>query len=405
MKIVVIGAGPAGMFAAIHAKNSDNEVLVIERNEKVGKKLFITGKGRCNLTNSAKPEQFMEQILRNPRFMFSSLSAYSNQNLMAFFENEQVALKVERGGRVFPNSDKSSDVIKLLEKKLIQLGIEVRLNTTVRSITKPNALFHIDTGKEIIAADRVIVATGGMSYPKTGSTGIGYQIGSSFGHEIIPLRPSLVAFETRDLENVQLTGVSLKNVELRVFENKTLRHSAFGEMLFSHYGISGPIVLTLSAMINPTKVTSMELDLKPAMTMKELDEKIVKMIHQNDKKDVINALDRLTIRRLIPILLKRSDINPHQSAAQITKDERCRLVETIKKYKISFCRLRPIEEAIITRGGMSTKQLNPKTMESKLVKDLFFCGEVIDVDALTGGYNLQIAFSTGYTAGKSAGEK
>lgn len=393
MRIGIIGGGPAGMMCAIKA-GENHEVVLFEKNEKLGKKLFITGKGRCNLTNYTDEKDFMKNLVRNPSFMFSSIYSFSPFTAYYYFEDLGLPLKVERGNRVFPASDKSSDVIKTYEKKLRQVGVEVRLNTEVTSIKKDGETFILNDREKF---DKVVIASGGISYKLTGSTGDGYKFGKEFGHKIIEPKPGLIGINL--LNNFELAGLSLKNVELRVEKNKKIISKEFGEMLFTHRGISGPIVLTTSSKINRLNDYELYLDLKPALSKEKLDNRILRDFEDNQNKNIENVMRNLLPRDLISYVLDSAKIPGEKKINQITKEEREELVKTIKNFKLIFASLDDIDRAIVTSGGIDVKDIDPKTMESKLVKGLYFIGEVIDIDGLTGGFNIQIANSTGYSCG------
>ena len=393
MRIGIIGGGPAGMMCAIKA-GENHEVVLFEKNEKLGKKLFITGKGRCNLTNYTDEKDFMKNLVRNPSFMFSSIYSFSPFTTYYYFEDLGLPLKVERGNRVFPASDKSSDVIKAYEKKLRQVGVEVRLNTEVKSIKKDGETFILN-GREKF--DKVVIASGGISYKLTGSTGDGYKFGKEFGHKIIEPKPGLIGINLSS--NFDLAGLSLKNVELRVEKDKKIISKEFGEMLFTHRGISGPIVLTTSSKINRLKDFELYLDLKPALSKEKLENRILRDFEDNQNKNIENVMRNLLPRDLIAYVLDSAKIPGDKKINQITKEEREELVKTIKNFKLIFASLDDIDRAIVTSGGIDVKDIDPKTMESKLVKGLYFIGEVMDLDGLTGGFNIQIANSTGYSCG------
>lgn len=403
--IIIIGSGPAGMFAAINAKTKDNKVIILESNDRLGKKLAITGKGRCNLTNNAYIGDFISQVNSNNEFMYGPFFTFTNENLIDFFETNGLKLKTERGDRVFPVSDSAFDVIDVLRNELNKRKVEVIFNTKVTDIKKSNGYFKINTNAGEYTSDICIIATGGMSYPKTGSDGSGYNLAKSLGHEIIDPLPSLVPIEIKEKWVKSLTGVSLKNVELSLVKDNKVLFSEFGEMIFSHYGISGPIVLTLSNYIAPKNNYEFYLDLKPALSEDILDKRILRDFDKYKNKAIKNALCDLTISSLIPIILELSGIDSDKPVHQVSKSERNSLLKVFKSMKMTYKSLRPIEEAIITRGGVNVNEINPSTMESKLISGLYFAGEIIDVDANTGGYNLQIAFSTAYVAGNhSKGE-
>ncbi|BFK81440.1 MULTISPECIES: BaiN/RdsA family NAD(P)/FAD-dependent oxidoreductase [Clostridium] len=401
-KVVVIGAGPAGMMAAITASKNDNEVILIDGNDRLGKKLFITGKGRCNVTNSKDISEFFDFIPGNPYFLYSSLYTFTNEDTMNFFENEGIKLKVERGGRVFPNSDKSSDIIKGLSNVINRSNIKVMLNSKVTGIIKDeNKIIGVKIDNNIIKGDHFIIATGGASYPLTGSRGEGQKFAKELGHNIIELKPSLVPIEIKESLVKELMGLSLRNIELTIYEGKKKVFKDFGEMIFTHFGISGPLVLSGSRFIKNNNDYTVSIDLKPALDVKELDLRIQKDFKKYINKDFKNSLDDLLPKKLIPIIIKRSMIKEDKKVNEITKEERKRLTSLIKEFTLSVKGLRPIEEAIVTAGGVDTKEIDPSTMKSKIINNLSFAGEVIDVDAFTGGYNVQIALSTGYISGSN----
>lgn len=401
-KVVVIGAGPAGMMAAITASKNDNEVILIDGNDRLGKKLFITGKGRCNVTNSKDISEFFDFIPGNPYFLYSSLYTFTNEDTMNFFENEGIKLKVERGGRVFPNSDKSSDIIKGLSNVINRSNIKVMLNSKVIGIIKDeNKIIGVKIDNNIIKGDHFIIATGGASYPLTGSRGEGQKFAKELGHNIIELKPSLVPIEIKESLVKELMGLSLRNIELTIYEGKKKVFKDFGEMIFTHFGISGPLVLSGSRFIKNNNDYIVSIDLKPALDVKELDLRIQKDFKKYINKDFKNSLDDLLPKKLIPIIIKRSMIKEDKKVNKITKEERKRLTSLIKEFTLSVKGLRPIEEAIVTAGGVDTKEIDPSTMKSKIINNLSFAGEVIDVDAFTGGYNVQIALSTGYISGSN----
>ncbi|MBY0755661.1 NAD(P)/FAD-dependent oxidoreductase [Clostridium sardiniense] len=401
-KIVVIGAGPAGMMAAITA-SENNEVILIEGNDRLGKKLFITGKGRCNVTNSKDISEFFNYIPGNPYFLYSSLYTFTNEDTINFFEDEGIKLKVERGGRVFPNSDKSSDIIKGLSKAITKCNIKIMLNSKVTRIIKNcNKITGVEiNNSNIIEGDHFIICTGGASYPLTGSRGEGQRFAKELGHKIKELKPSLVPIEIKDEIVKDLMGLSLRNIELAIYENNKKVFKDFGEMLFTHFGISGPLVLSGSRFIKNNKNYEVIIDLKPALDIKALDLRIQKDFKKYINKDFKNSLDDLLPKKILPIIIKLSKINENKKVNEITKEERRNLVHLIKNFKLTVKGLRPLEEAIVTAGGVDTKEIDPSTMRSKIIDNLSFAGEVIDVDAFTGGYNVQIALSTGYVAGSS----
>lgn len=393
MKIAIIGGGPAGMMCAIKAAEN-HEVTIFEKNEKLGKKLFITGKGRCNLTNYCDEREFLKNMVNNSNFMYSSIYSFSPFTTYYYFEELGLPLKVERGNRVFPLSDKSSDVIKAYEKKLKDLGVKVHLNFEIKSIEKVGEKFILN-GREKF--DKVVIATGGISYKLTGSTGDGYKFAKNFGHKIINQVPGLIGINLKN--NFSLAGLTLKNVELKVIKDKKIISNEFGEMLFTHRGISGPIVLTTSSKINRLKDFEMFLDLKPALEPEKLDARILRDFSENQNKNIENVMKSLLPKDLISYVLYSAGISGDEKVNQITKIERENLVKTIKNFELKFDSLDDIDRAIVTSGGIDVKDIDPKTMESKKVSGLYFIGEVLDLDGLTGGFNIQIANSTGYSCG------
>ncbi|MDZ4993192.1 aminoacetone oxidase family FAD-binding enzyme [Clostridium perfringens] len=403
-KVIVIGAGPAGMMAAISAAEN-HEVILLESNERIGKKLFITGKGRCNVTNAKDISEFFDFIPGNPHFLYSALYTYTNIDVMNFFENAGVKLKVERGSRVFPNSDKSSDIISGLSKGLNESGVDLRLHSKVKDVIFNNNKIEaviLENGSKV-KGDYFIITTGGKSYPLTGSTGIGFDLAKKMGHTIVEPKPSLVPIEIEESWVRELQGLSLRNIELKIKNKKNSKvvYSGQGEMLFTHFGISGPLVLSGSRFIKDGEKFEISLDLKPALEEKQLDLRIQKDFKKNLNKDFKNSLDELLPKKLIPVIIELSGIDENKKVNSITKEERRTLLNLLKNLTFSVKGLRDIAEAIVTAGGVSTKEIDPSTMQSKILNNLYFAGEVIDVDAFTGGYNVQIALSTGYLAGKS----
>ncbi|QAA32601.1 NAD(P)/FAD-dependent oxidoreductase [Clostridium manihotivorum] len=400
-KVIVIGAGPAGMMAAISAAK-ENQVILLEGNNRLGKKLFITGKGRCNVTNAKDIGEFFEMIPGNPHFLYSSLYTFTNEDTMNFFSKMGVKLKVERGSRVFPESDKSSDIISALGRALEESKVKVMLNSKVSKIlTEGNNIkaVTLDDGK-VIEGDKFILCTGGKSYPLTGSTGEGFEFAKKLGHKIVEPKPSLVPIEIKEQWVKDLQGLSLKNVELSINNGKKVLFKDQGEMIFTHFGISGPLVLSGSRFVKNDKTEyNISLDLKPALDEKELDLRVQKDFQKYINKDFKNSLGDLLPKRLIDTIINLSGVSGDKKVNEITKEERKKLVELLKKLSFTVKGLRPIAEAIVTAGGIDTKEIDPSTMKSKIVENLFFAGEVIDVDAFTGGYNVQIALSTGYLAG------
>lgn len=401
-KVIVIGGGASGLFAAVAAAKSNKKVYLLEKNEKLGKKIYITGKGRCNLTNNSDLQDFLKNVVRNPKFLYNALNALSVEDTMDFFSDNGLPLKTERGNRVFPVSDKASDVTKTLEKICKKYGVEILLNTKVTDIEVKNGIVSgVRTKNGLFECDSIIVCTGGLSYPLTGSDGDGYGFAKKTGHNIIPLKPALCGIETEENFCGQLQGLSLKNVSLSAKYNGKTVFSEFGEMLFTHYGISGPIVLSCSSNVNRNYSDNLTiiLDLKPALSEDKLENRFIRDLSAGNLKSVATVLVSALPKSLIPVVLEIAKINPRKKCAEITAVERKRLVFVLKNFEMKVKKLRPLEEAIVTSGGIDVKQINPKTMESKIIKGLFFAGEVIDVDAYTGGFNLQTAFSTGYLAG------
>ena len=459
MKIVIIGGGPAGMMSAISAKekNPKNEVIILEKNNQLGKKLLITGKGRCNITSSLDMEDFIKNIPGNGRFLYSAFNEFTNKDIINFLKEEGLEVKKERGDRIFPVTDKSLDVLKCFEKRIKKLEIEVKYNVKVEKILvksenkipkeengmllekeeitinedkKPTdedkiptdekeislkqdkmSIYGVKTNIGIIKADKVILATGGKSYPLTGSTGDGYNLAKELGHKITEIKPSLVPLEIYEKDICSnLQGLSLKNVSINIIDKNKGKviYNDFGEMIFTHFGVSGPIILSASAhLVRYKNITELlkenkiilKIDFKPALDEQKLDARILRDFEEIKNKQFKNSLDKLLPQKLIPVIIKKTNIDEEKRVNLIKKEERKKLVSLIKDFEVTISKFRPIEEAIITAGGISIKDINPKTMESKIVKNLFFAGEIIDVDAYTGGFNLQIAYSTGYVAG------
>lgn len=401
MKVIVIGGGPAGMLSAISAKKEGNKVILLEKNNRLGKKLSITGKGRCNITSSLdNMSDFIANTPGNGKFLYSAFQNFTNKDILNLID---IPTKNERGNRVFPVSDKAEDVVEALKRKLT--GVDVKLESTVKKIiVKDNVAIGVETNKEKIYGDKIILATGGLSYPSTGSTGDGYEMAKKLGHTIIEPKASLVALTASENsidDCVQLTGLTLKNVAIKVYvENKKV-YDDFGEMLFTHFGISGPIVLSSSAHLVRTNMRNVkfEVDLKPGLTEEKLNDRILRDFEKYKNKEIKNSLNDLLPKAMIPVIIRKSNIDEEKKVNEITKKERMELIKNIKHFVVEVNGFRPVREAIITAGGVSTKEINPRTMESKIIKNLYFAGEIIDVDAYTGGFNLQIAYSTGYTAG------
>lgn len=402
-RIAVIGGGPAGMIAAATAGSLGKDVILFEKNSKLGKKMFITGKGRCNITNAGEVEELIENIVANKSFLYSSFYSFTNNDIIELLKAYGVETKIERGNRIFPVSDKSSDVIKAFERYLNNNRVKIELNKEIKFIERlEDGKFKIVfTNSEEQYFNKVIIATGGMSYQQTGSTGDGYIFAKSLGHSITNLKPALIPCEIKEEWVKELQGLALKNVMISAYVEDRRIFEDFGELLFTHYGISGPIVLTMSSYINKYygKKIKIVVDLKPALTNEKLETRVLKDFEKYSKKQFKNSLEDLLPRKLIPLIIKLSKIDEDKFVNQITREERKGLVNLLKNLKMSFSDFRPINEAIVTSGGVSTLEIDSSTMESKIVKGLFFAGEVIDVHALTGGYNLQIAYSTGYLAG------
>jgi len=403
--MLVIGAGAAGLMAAISGLNNGAKVVILERNEKAGKKIYISGKGRCNLTNVADKNEFFSNIPTNPKFLYSAFNFFDNAKVQAFFQDHGVPLKVERGGRVFPVSDKASDVTDCLVKQIKILGGEIVYNTRVDVVEYDDDRFVVYTDNGVYADTELIIATGGVSYPLTGSTGDGYFIAKKFGHTVVSPKPALSAIVASSPK--ELSGLSLKNVELSIKQDGKQLYREFGEMLFTGRGVSGPIVLSASSVINKKEIKNMllSIDLKPALDEQKLEARLLRDFKDNVNKNVANTLPLLMPKSLVDVVLAKSRIPKDKQINSITKEERRNLVKTIKGLTFDALGLAPIEEAIVTSGGVSVKEIDPKTLESKLKKGLYFAGEVIDYDCFTGGFNMQCAFSTGYAAGYYASLK
>lgn len=397
---IIVGAGAAGCTAAVFAARYGKSVLLFEPNEKIGRKLRITGKGRCNVTNNSPVEEHMKNIPVNNRFMYSAFSMFSAEDTMNFFEELGVPLKTERGNRVFPVSDKAEDIVSSLEKELKKLGVKIIHKRVESLIIENDAVCGVKAQGKEYRSNSVLIACGGKSYPLTGSTGDGYRLAESAGHTVTELKPSLVPIVSEDKFCAELMGLSLRNVTLKLYDGEKVVYSELGEMLFTHFGVSGPLVLSASSHIRNMQKNRFKfvIDLKPALSPEQLDSRIQRDFAENLNRDFINGIRKLLPAKLIPVIIKLSGISPERKINSITKDERRKFGELIKNFPVRVSGFRPIDEAIITSGGISVREINPKTMESKLVKNLFFAGEVIDVDAYTGGFNLQIAFSTAYSA-------
>lgn len=405
-KVIVIGGGPAGMMAAYAASCQGHAVTVLEQNEKLGKKLFITGKGRCNITNAGDMDNLFANVMSNRKFLYSAFYTFDNEQVLSFFENQGLRTKVERGNRVFPLSDHSSDVIAALSRALKSQNVDIRLHTKVQSllIRDEAACGVVLSDGKTVEADDVIVATGGISYPSTGSTGDGYRMAEESGHALVECTPSLVPFETKEDWVKDLQGLSLRNVTVSIYHGKKKLYEDFGEMLFTHFGVSGPLVLSASGMIKPVQFKQelcMYIDLKPALDAEQLDKRILREFDAAMNKQLKNVIGSLMPAKMIPVVIRLSGIDSDKKVNEVSREERQHLVQLLKRLPLTINGLRGWNEAIITKGGVSVKDINPSTMESKKISHLFFCGEVLDLDALTGGYNLQIAWSTGYLAGIS----
>ena len=405
-KVIVVGAGAAGMMAAYFAAKNKNKVTLIEKNEKTGKKIYITGKGRCNITNACDVEDLFANVMSNKKFLYSAFYGFTNSDVIDFFENHGIKTKIERGNRVFPVSDHSSDVISALERALKEQNVDILLNTCVEKIecTDSRVTGVVLCGGRKIEADAVKVATGGMSYQATGSTGDGYRFAEESGHKVTECTPSLVPFNAQEEWVAKLQGLSLKNVLVTIYDGRKKLYEDFGEMLFTHFGVSGPLILSASAAIKQNmikKPLQMFIDLKPALSYEALDKRILREFDDAKNKQFKNSINKLLPSKMIPVIIGLSGIDPDKKVNEISKGEREGLVNLLKKLPVTLNGTRQWNEAIVTKGGISTKDINPSTMESKIIKNLYFAGEVLDLDALTGGYNLQIAWSTGALAGKS----
>ena len=402
----VIGGGAAGAVAAIFAARNGHRVELFEKNEKIGKKLFITGKGRCNVTNAGDMDALFDAVKSNPKFLYSAFYSFTNEQAMDFFEELGVRLKVERGNRVFPKSDHSSDIIHALKHELEQLGVEIHFCTEVKDVLVEHEKFTgivLKNGKKV-SGDACVVATGGISYASTGSTGDGYRFAEKTGHKVTELYPSLVPMEVKEWYAKELQGLSLRNVRGTILDGKKKLYDEFGEMLFTHYGVSGPIIISASSVVGKKlqdKELTLQIDLKPALSREQLDQRVLRDFEENKNKQFKNAVDKLFPAKLKPIMIELSGISPEKKVNEISKEERLYFVDLIKNFKMTLTGLRSYNEAIITKGGVSVKDIDPGTMESKKISGLYFAGEVLDLDALTGGFNLQIAWSTGYLAGIS----
>lgn len=414
MKVIVIGGGPAGMMSAITSAEQGNQVILMEKMSSLGRKLLITGKGRCNITSSLDMDEFIKNTPGNGRFLYSCYQEFTNQDIINFFKRQGLDVKEERGNRIFPVTDKSVDVLKAFTKKLKELNIKIEYNTKVEEIlTQGDKVIGVRANNKTIQADKVILATGGKSYPLTGSTGDGYELAKKLGHTITDIKPSLVPLETHNKKVCQeMQGLSLRNVKIQLkdIEKNKVIYEEQGEMIFTHFGVSGPTILSSSAHLVryknieekfASKKIVLSIDFKPALSEDKLDARVLRDFDKQKNKQYKNSLDELLPQKLIPIIVEKSKISPNKKVNEITKEERRNLVQLLKQFNLEIKQFRPIDEAIVTSGGVSIKDINPKTMASKLVEGLYFAGEIIDVDSYTGGFNLQIAYSTGYVAGKN----
>lgn len=409
-KVVIVGGGPAGMFAALAAAQNGHQVTLLEKNEKLGKKLYITGKGRCNVTNAGDMDTLFANVMSNRKFLYSAFYAYDNQKVMDFFEHWGVKLKIERGNRVFPVSDHSSDIIAGLTRALKAEGVRVKLHTSAERIMtqecdddKQVTGVQLTTG-EVISCDAVVIATGGISYQSTGSTGDGYRFAEETGHKLVKCSPSLVPLTTKEDYVFRMQGLALKNVNVTIKKGKKVLFSDFGEMLFTHCGVSGPLILSASSVVGKylkEQELPLEINLKPAVTEEQLRNRMLKDFDENKNRQFKNVLHGFLPSKMMPVMMELSGIDPEKQVNSITREERERLVQLFFHFPMTLTGLGEFKEAIITKGGVSVKDINPSTMESKKVKGMYYAGEVLDLDALTGGFNLQIAWSTGYLAGNS----
>ena len=405
-KVIVIGGGAAGTVAAIFAARNGHRVELFEKNEKIGKKLFITGKGRCNVTNAGDMDALFDAVKSNPKFLYSAFYSFTNEQAMDFFEELGVRLKVERGNRVFPQSDHSSDIINALKHELERLGVEIHLCTEVKDVLVEHEKFTgiVLKNRKKVSGDACVVVTGGISYASTGSTGDGYRFAEKTGHKVTELYPSLVPMEVKEWYAKELQGLSLRNIQGTILDGNKKLYEEFGDMLFTHYGVSGPIIISASSVVGKKlqdKELTLKIDLKPALSREQLDQRVLRDFEENKNKQFKNAVDKLFPAKLKPIMIELSGISPEKKVNEISKEERLCFVDLIKNFKMTLTGLRSYNEAIITKGGVSVKDIDPGTMESKKISGLYYAGEVLDLDALTGGFNLQIAWSTGYLAGIS----
>ena len=405
-EILVVGGGAAGMMAAGTAASAGAAVTLVERNGRLGKKLYITGKGRCNLTNNCTPDAVLRSVPRNSRFLYSAMWSFPPERAMAFFEELGCPLKTERGGRVFPTTDRSASVVDALRAWLQKAGVQVMTARAEQLLTADGRVCGVRTDRGVLHGVQVILCTGGRSYPLTGSTGDGYRMAEAVGHTIVPQRGSLVPLEARGTDCAQMAGLSLRNVGVRLLgESGKTVYEDFGELLFTHFGLSGPTVLSASAHMEPGERYTVEIDLKPALDDKKLDERLLRDFDKYRNRDFENALSDLLPRSMIPVVVRRSGISPMEKVHSVTKEQRRSLLEVLRHFTVPISGMRPVEEAIITAGGVKVSEIDPKTMASKRLDGLYFAGEILDVDAYTGGFNLQIAWATGYAAGRAAAER
>ncbi len=405
-RVIVIGGGAAGMMAAGTAAERGAQVTLLEKNDRLGKKLYITGKGRCNVTNDCAPEEFFQNVPRNPRFLYSAVYGFAPRDAMAFFEGLGCALKTERGNRVFPVTDRSASVIDALRAWLRKSGVRVVHETAERILTQDGAAAAVRTEAGLHPADCVILAAGGCSYPLTGSTGDGYRMAAELGHTIVPVEGSLVPLVEKGHWCKQMQGLSLRNISIRMVNQKArCVYEEFGELLFTHFGLSGPVILSASAHMKPDEQYRIVIDLKPALDEQKLDQRLLRDFEQYQNRNFENVLHELLPKAMVPVAVRRSGIDPEQKVHSITRQQRLALVQLLKHFDVEIACKAPIEDAIVTSGGVKVGEIDPKTMQSKLVRGLYFAGEIIDVDAYTGGFNLQIAWSTGRAAGIAAAEK
>ena len=405
-RVIVIGGGAAGMMAAGTAAERGAQVTLLEKNDRLGKKLYITGKGRCNVTNNCAPEEFFQNVPRNPRFLYSAVYGFAPRDAMAFFEGLGCALKTERGSRVFPVTDRSASVIDALRAWLRKNGVRVVHETAERILTQDGAAAAVRTEAGLHPADRVILAAGGCSYPLTGSTGDGYRMAAELGHTIVPVEGSLVPLVEKGHWCKQMQGLSLRNISIRMVNQKgRCVYEEFGELLFTHFGLSGPVILSASAHMKPDEQYRIVIDLKPALDEQKLDQRLLRDFEQYQNRNFENVLHELLPKAMVPVAVRRSGIDPEQKVHSVTRQQRLALVQLLKHFDVEIACKAPIEDAIVTSGGVKVGEIDPKTMQSKLVRGLYFAGEIIDVDAYTGGFNLQIAWSTGRAAGIAAAEK